>query len=279
MVAAVANIWVTLDVVDSRAVRVRLLIEYDGTDLSGWQRQANGPTVQQHLEEALESLCGEPIAVTGASRTDAGVHALGQVAHFDWGERVLPLHGLLRALNSTLPESIAVREASDAAGDFHARFDARAKDYRYLIDNGPVRSPLLRRLTWWVRADLDLGRMREATAHLIGEHDFAAFQAAGCQAKTTTREIFGIRLTRLEPAVVAIDVRGNAFLRNMVRIVAGALSEVGRGRLTPGDIKQILESRDRTRNGQTAPARGLMLRAVHYDTPPRQPPAQPASIM
>lgn len=263
----------------NRGVRVRLVIEYDGTDLSGWQRQANGPTVQQHLEEALESLCGEPIAITGASRTDAGVHARGQVAHFDWGERVLPLHNLVRALNSALPDSIAVLEAADVADDFHARFDARAKDYRYLIDNGAVRSPLLRRRTWWVRAGLDLDRARAAAAHLIGEHDFAAFRATGCQAKSTVRDIFGIRLTRLEPALVSIDVRGNAFLRNMVRIVAGALSEVGRGRLSPEDVKQILESRDRTRNGQTAPAQGLELRRVHYETPAREPPAEPTSIM
>jgi tRNA pseudouridine38-40 synthase len=259
--------------------RVKLVIEYDGTDLSGWQRQANGPTVQQHLEEALELLCGEPIAVTGASRTDAGVHAAGQVAHFDWGQRVLPLHGLVRALNSNLPDAIAVREAAGVGAEFHARFDAAAKDYRYLIDNRPVRSPLLRRVTWWVRAPLDLEPMREAAAHLVGEHDFAAFQATGCQAKTSVREIFGIRLTALPDALISIDVRGNAFLRNMVRIVAGVLSEVGRGRLTPQEIKQILESRDRTRNGQTAPARGLSLRQVHYMSPNRRPPPEPASIM
>jgi tRNA pseudouridine38-40 synthase len=259
--------------------RVKLVIEYDGTDLCGWQRQANGPTVQQHLEEALASICGEPIAITGASRTDAGVHATGQVAHFDWGARVLPLHGLVRALNSALPPAIAGRKAADIAGDFHARFDAAAKDYRYVIDNRGVRSPLLQRLTWWIRTPLELEVMREAGAHLIGEHDFAAFRATGCQAKTTTREIFGIRLTALPGPVISIDVRGNAFLRNMVRIVAGALTEVGRGRLTPGDIKQILESRDRTRNGQTAPPNGLCLRRVHYETPGREAPAKPSSIM
>lgn len=259
--------------------RVKLLIEYDGTGLSGWQRQANGPTVQQHLEEALEALLGEPISVTGASRTDAGVHARGQVAHFDWGARKIPLHGLVRALNSTLPEAIAVRAAEDAGDEFHARFSAAAKDYRYLIDNGSVRSPLLRRFCWWIRPPLSLEAMREGARHLVGENDFAAFQASGCQAKTTVREIFGIRLTALPDSVVSIDVRGNAFLRNMVRIIAGTLAEVGRGRLSPTEVGDILASRDRTRGGQTAPARGLCLRVVHYQPPPRQAPPEPTSIM
>lgn len=259
--------------------RVKLVLEYDGTGLSGWQRQINGPTVQQHLEEALEAVLGEPIAITGASRTDAGVHATGQVAHFDWGARQIPVAGLVRALNSTLPEAIAVRSAASAGDDFHARFSAAAKDYRYLIDNGPVRSPLRRRVCWWLSAPLDLEAMREGARHLVGEHDFAAFRASGCQAQTTVREIFGIRISALPESLVSVDVRGNAFLRNMVRIVAGTLAEVGRGRLTPRDVEAILASRDRTRGGQTAPARGLTLRRVHYARPSREAPPEPSSIM
>ena len=259
--------------------RVKLVVEYDGTGLCGWQRQINGPTIQQHLEEALESILGEAIPVTGASRTDAGVHAAAQVAHFDWGAREIPLHGLVRALNSALPESIAVRSAEPAPDSFHARFSALAKDYRYLIDNGSVRSPLRSRFAWWVGVPLDLTAMQRSAWHFVGEKDFAAFRASGCQARTTIREVFGIRITGLPDSMVSIDVRGNAFLRNMVRIIAGTLVEVGRGRRGPDEVGDILASRDRTRGGQTAPARGLTLRVVHYSPPPRQAPREPTSIM
>lgn len=243
--------------------KIRLVVEYDGTGLSGWQRQDNGPTVQQHLEEALGKLLAHEAAVSGASRTDAGVHARGQVAMFET-ERTIPLHGIRRGLNSLLPASIAVRDVEDAADDFHPRFSSTGKHYRYTILRAPDRSPRWRDRAWHVRDDLDLGAMRAAAAALLGEHDFAAFRAAGCTAKSTIRRIETIDLTEAPESLLFVDVRGNAFLRNMVRIVAGTLVDVGLGRLTPAQVAEILAGKDRTKGGRTAPAHGLELMAVFY---------------
>jgi tRNA pseudouridine38-40 synthase len=249
----------------NEAVRhIRLVVEYDGTDLCGWQRQANGPTVQQHLEEALANLLTHQVAVTGASRTDAGVHARGQVASFRT-ERPIPLHGIRRGLNSLLPDSIAVREASEVADDFHPRFSATGKHYRYTLLTRPERSPRWRRYAWHHPEPLDLAAMREGARHLLGEHDFSAFRAAGCTAKTPHRRVDAIDLDAGNPERLVVDVRGNAFLRMMVRILVGTLAEVGTGRIAPGQVAEILASRDRTRAGKTAPAHGLELIEVRYD--------------
>ena len=258
-----------------RSVRhIRLVVEYDGTGLCGWQRQANGPTVQGHLEAALGKLLAHEVTVVGASRTDAGVHARGQVASFRT-ERAIPLHGIRRGLNALLPETIAIVDAIEAAEDFHPRFSATGKHYRYLLYTRADRSPRWRDRAWHHAAPLDLAAMRQAAAALIGEHDFAAFRAAGCTAKRTVRRIDQIEITELpgdlpddrpgEPPIVAIDVRGNAFLRNMVRIVVGTLVEVGRGRRPIGQVAEILASKDRTKAGITAPAHGLELVSVRYD--------------
>jgi tRNA pseudouridine38-40 synthase len=261
-----------------RSVRhIRLLVEYDGTGLCGWQRQDNGPTVQGHLEDALGTLLTHEVAVTGASRTDAGVHARGQVASFRT-ERRIPLHGIRRGVNSLLPGAIAVAEVSEAPDDFHPRFSATGKHYRYLLHTRPERSPRWRDRAWHHPAALDLGAMRQAAAVLIGEHDFAAFRAAGCTAKRTVRRIDQIEIAELpgelpgDAGLVAVDVRGNAFLRNMVRIVVGTLVEVGRGRRSVGQVAEILASRDRTRAGITAPAHGLELICVRYDGRKMSPP-------
>jgi len=242
---------------------IRLLVEYDGTDLCGWQRQQNGPTVQGHLEDALGTLLQHETAVAGASRTDAGVHARGQVASFRT-DRPIPLHGIRRGLNSLLPDSIAILDASEVIDDWHPRFSATGKHYRYTILARPERSPRVRHTAWHVPEPLDEAAMRAAADLLLGEHDFAAFRAAGCTAKTTIRRIDSIDLARAAP-LLYVDVRGNAFLRNMVRIVTGTLVEVGRGRFTPAQVGEILASRDRTRAGITAPAHGLELVAVRYD--------------
>lgn len=244
---------------------IRIVVEYDGTSLSGWQRQANGPTVQQHLEDALAKLLTHPVKIAGASRTDAGVHARGQVASF-FTERAIPLHGIRRGLNSLLPETIAVRAADEAAEDFHPRFSATGKHYRYTIFRAPDRSPRWRHRAWHHPDPLDVVRMRAGAASLLGEHDFAAFRAAGCTAKTTMRRIDAIELTEVpEDDVLLVDVRGNAFLRNMVRILVGTLTEVGRGYRESAQVAEILASRDRTRAGITAPAHGLELMEVRYD--------------
>lgn len=243
---------------------IRLVVEYDGTTLCGWQRQDNGPTVQQHLEETLAKLLQHPVRVTGASRTDSGVHARGQVAMFST-ERPIALHGIRRGLNSLLPDTIAIREATEVGEDFHPRHSATGKHYRYAILNSPNRSPLARDRAWHVPEPLDREAMRAGAAHLLGEHDFAAFRAAGCTAQTTLRRIDSIDLAEAPDDLLVIDVRGNAFLRNMVRIVAGTLADVGIGRLTPAQVGEILASKDRTKGGRTAPAHGLTLVEVRYD--------------
>jgi len=256
------------------AVRhIRLVVEYDGTGLCGWQRQANGPTVQGHLEAALATLLSHEVAVAGASRTDAGVHASGQVASFRT-ERAIALHGIRRGLNSLLPAAIAIVSATDAADDFHPRFSATGKHYRYLLFTRAERSPRWRDRAWHHAQPLDRAAMQGAAAALVGEHDFAAFRAAGCTARTTVRRIDQIDVAELpgEPAIVAVDVRGNAFLRNMVRIVVGTLVEVGQGRRPLGQVAEILAARDRTKAGITAPARGLELVSVRYDGRKMLPP-------
>lgn len=256
---------------------IRLLVEYDGTGLCGWQRQANGPTVQGHLEAALAKLLAHPVAVAGASRTDAGVHARGQVASFRT-ERAIPLHGIRRGLNTMLPPAIAIIEASEVANDFHPRFSATGKHYRYLLLTRADRSPRWRDRAWHHPEPLDLAAMREAATALIGEHDFAAFRAAGCTANRTVRRIDRIEIADLpgelsgNSEVLAVDVVGNAFLRNMVRIVAGTLVEVGRGKRPVGQVAEILASKDRTRAGITAPAHGLELVSVRYDGRKMSPP-------
>jgi tRNA pseudouridine38-40 synthase len=271
---------------------IRLVVEYDGTGLCGWQRQANGPTVQGELEAALSKLLAHDATVVGASRTDAGVHARGQVASFRT-ERPIPLHGIRRGLNSLLPPAIAIVDAREVDDDdFHPRFSATGKHYRYLVLTRADRSPRWRDRAWHLPRPLDRDAMRDAARALIGEHDFAAFRAAGCTAKHTMRRIDQIAITDLpaeavgdptasssgerpaappaapssgEPSLLAFDVIGNAFLRNMVRIVVGTLIEVGQGRRPAGQVAEILASKDRTRAGITAPAAGLELVSVRYD--------------
>ncbi len=243
---------------------VRLVLEYDGSDLSGWQRQENAPSVQGHLEEALARMTGVPTPVIGASRTDAGVHALGQVACFDTAASI-PCDGFRLGLNSMLPPAIAVVAADEAPPGFHARFWASGKHYRYSLLTRSSRSPLARRLAWHrPGAALDLAAMRQAAELVVGERDFSAFRASGCTARTAVRRIDQIAISEPHPHRIDLDVRGNAFLRNMVRILVGTLVEVGERRLPPTQVAEILESRDRTRAGQTAPPHGLCLVEVLY---------------
>lgn len=237
-------------------------MEYDGSKLCGWQRQKNGPTVQQHLDEAIAAMTHEPTQTLGASRTDAGVHALGQVCIFKTRCNI-PTIGFLRGLNTSTPESIAVRSVTHVADDFHPRFDARGKHYRYTLLNRPTPSPLVRLQSWHRPMVLDVAAMQEAAQVLVGEHDFSAFRAAGCNALTATRRITELTVQRAGD-LVTIDVWGNAFLRNMVRIVAGTLTEIGAGVLGKYELGAILESRDRRAGGQTAPPQGLCLVEVFY---------------
>lgn len=241
---------------------IKLIVEYDGTGLCGWQRQDNGPTVQQHLEEAIRSMTDEDNRVLGASRTDAGVHALGQTCVFET-KREISCHGFQRGINTALPEQISVISSEEVDEGFHPRFAATGKHYRYSLLNRHAPSPLLRRTSWHRPMDLDLDAMRRCAEVLIGEHDFSAFRASGCGAHTPHRRIDDISVTR-EDELVQIEVWGNAFLRNMVRIIAGTLVDGGIGKTTPEDLQRILASLDRRRAGQTAPAQGLCLVEVFY---------------
>lgn len=243
--------------------RIKLTIEYDGTDYVGWQIQPNGISVQQRLEEALAQLSGETIRVHSSGRTDAGVHAQGMVCHFDTS-RELPLSAWREGANRFLPQDIAVRRAEVVAADFHARFAASGKCYRYTLLLGEIRSPLLRRNSWQVRPPLDLELMQTAARQFVGRHDFAAFRTSGCAAETTTREIFAVSFFEEFP-LIHIDVEGSGFLKNMVRMIVGTLVEVGRGKRPLADIGKLLLRDAEVKPAFTAPAQGLCLREVRYE--------------
>jgi tRNA pseudouridine38-40 synthase len=240
-----------------------MTVEYDGTDFVGWQRQTNGPSVQAAIEDALQEMLGVATAVRGAGRTDAGVHALGQVAHFD-AEARIPLHGYQRGLNALLPRSIAIKDVQAAAPDFDARFSAHKKLYRYTIWTAPTRSPLHERYVWHLRRNLDIVKMERAAAVLLGKHDFNAFRAADCERHTTVRTISRLAVARPQPELLTIEVEADAFLKNMVRIIVGTLCEVGFGKRDASDMQRILDGRDRRQAGVTAPPQGLAMVRVDY---------------
>ena len=250
---------------------IRLKVAYDGSGFAGFARQPGQRTVQGVLNEAAEHISGHPVLVRGASRTDAGVHALGQVVAFA-SERELPPERWTRALNRLLPDDVAVRDAEPCAPDYDPRFDARDKTYRYLFRNGAQRDPLLRGRAWELarlvpRArGLDLAAMRACCALLTGTHDFRAFRAAADTRENTVRTLLRVELVSDfagEPALLALEVHGNAFMLNMVRILAGTLIEVGRARIATATVAELLSaSGTRSRAGMTAPAHGLTLLEV-----------------
>ena len=244
------------------SARIAIGIEYDGTAYNGWQRQRTGLGVQERLERALARVADEPVEVTCAGRTDAGVHASGQVAHFDTGSE-RSRRGWLLGANTNLPDDICVTWVKPVAGDFHARFSATARRYRYRILNRLVRSALYRRRAWWVHRDLDDRRMHEAAQALLGEHDFSAFRAAGCQASNAVREVTDIGVTR-DGDWVVLDITANAFLQHMVRNIAGTLVAIGSGDAAVDWAARVLAGRDRTRAGMAAPPHGLTLVQVYY---------------
>jgi tRNA pseudouridine38-40 synthase len=243
----------------------KLTIAYDGTDFIGWQRQASGVSIQGLLEDALGELDGRPVTVIGAGRTDAGVHACGQVAAARL-DREVDAATVVRAVNIRLPPPVRILDASPVPADFHARFDARLKSYRYRIWNADVVSPFERSYAWHVPMALDVAAMAAAAAALRGTHDFAAFQGTGSDTQTTVRTVVQSAISRdTGSPLVVYDVAGEGFLRHMVRNIVGTLVEVGRGRYPAAWIGEVLASRDRTSAGPTAPAHGLFLMAVAYD--------------
>ncbi|MGI9270689.1 MAG: tRNA pseudouridine(38-40) synthase TruA [Woeseiaceae bacterium] len=243
-------------------MRIALGIEYDGTAYNGWQRQRTGDGVQAHVETALSAVANEAIEVCCAGRTDAGVHASGQVVHFDTTSERSDRSWILGA-NTNLPDDIAVTWAQPVSDEFHARFSATARSYRYVIRNCLVRSALDRHRAWWVYQTLDAERMNAAAQVLLGKHDFSAFRAAGCQASTPTREIMSITVVRHGENII-LDVTANAFLQHMVRNITGTLAAIGSGDDTIESLSEILASKDRKKGGVAAPPHGLTLVDVAY---------------
>jgi tRNA pseudouridine38-40 synthase len=244
-------------------MRYRLCIEYDGGPFVGWQRQDNGPSVQASLESAIEKLSGERVTVVGAGRTDAGVHALGQVAHFDL-EKSFPPEKLREALNFHLkPDPVAVLEAAEAPADFHARFSAKARHYLFRILNRRAPPVLDRGRVWHVMAPLEAEAMHKAAQHLVGHHDFSTFRAAECQSASPVKTLDRLDISRRADEI-HIEASARSFLHHQIRSFAGTLKLVGEGKWRPGDVKAALEARDRKACGPVAPPDGLYLVRIDY---------------
>jgi len=242
--------------------RIKLTIEYDGTHYAGWQIQPNANTIQAEIETALFRVTGEKIRIHGAGRTDAGVHALAQTAHFDTHSRV-PETGFAPALNTHLPPDIRIKVSEGVADSFHARFSAKGKTYSYCIHNSNVAPAIFRHTTCSIKKPLDIAAMQDGARFFVGEHDFTAFCALGTTVEDKVRKIQSIQVTADAP-LITITVQGNGFLYNMVRIMVGTLVDVGRGKLKPSDIKAILQSKDRQNASATLPPQGLVLKEVAY---------------
>jgi len=243
-------------------VRIKALIEYEGTRYNGFQRQPRGLTVEGELMKALRKLTGEEIRIAAAGRTDAGVHALGQVIAFDTRSSIPP-ERFCPALNSVLPPDIRVLKSEEAPGDFHPRYQARAKTYSYLIYRRDEGRTFWRNLAYYYPYPLDLPAMKKAARYIEGEHDFRAFCASGSGTKNYVRTVFGLTIKEKGP-FLKIEVCGNGFLYNMVRIMVGTLLEVGRGKTSPQEVQDIILSGSRERAGPTVPACGLYLKRVFY---------------
>lgn len=244
-------------------MRIKLIIEYEGTNYVGWQRQKNGLSVQQVVEEAFEKASGQNVVLYSAGRTDSGVHAQGQVAHFDTNTTIPP-EKISFAMNAHLPSDIRVKSSAEVSEDFHARYGAKAKTYVYTYINTAHPSAIYRNTTAHFRGDVDICAMKTAAQFLIGTHDFASFCASGSEVDTTIRTVYQLEITHDEP-FIRIEITGSGFLYNMVRIIAGTLLDVGRGKTAADDVKAIIDAKDRNMASPTAPAKGLTMKQVYYD--------------
>ena len=244
--------------------RLKLLLEYSGTRYHGWQWQPNVITIQGTLEACLARITNGPVRLHAAGRTDAGVHALGQVAHFDTASTIAIL-ALVRGANSLLPEDIVVHQAAEVPADFHARYAARRKTYTYVVHNHPIPSALRAPYAWHVPPALDLAAMRAAASVLLGHHDFSAFRAASCTARSSWRRLFRLRITRHAERLIFV-LCADGFLQHMARNIVGTLVAMGRGQITADAMSTILHSGQRQQAGPTAPAHGLFLVRVVYGT-------------
>jgi tRNA pseudouridine38-40 synthase len=242
---------------------IKLTIQFDGTRYHGWQTQNRDRTVQATIRDALARMFSKNVVLHGSGRTDAGVHALGQVAHFKT-DSSMSHTALVRGLNSLLPDDIVITAAEDADDDFNARFSAVSRVYWYCIWNAPAASPFFTRYAWHLHKPLDIDAMKAAARHLVGMHDFTSFQFRGKEEVNPVREIKKVYIRQMRKPLVLIEVEAGSFLRNMVRIIVGTLVQVGRHKLEPGQVAEILKKRDRCSAGPTAPAHGLFLKQVKY---------------
>lgn len=241
---------------------IKIILEYDGTEFSGWQFQPRQRTLQGTLEDAIKATTGEEMRVTASGRTDAGVHAYGQAVNFKT-EANLDARAWLGALNHYLPRQMRVQDVEEVGPDFSARFDAKGKQYDYIIINRAVPSPIHRNYAWHVGMPLDFEAIEAAARELVGEHDFTSLRATDCDSNTPVRELRSLDVIK-DSDRIRLSLKAGGFLRHMVRNIAGTLVEVGRGRFSPEDMKAILEARDRTKAGPTAPPQGLYLVKVEY---------------
>ncbi len=245
-------------------MRMALGIEYDGTPFCGWQSQPGGGSVQDHLESALQVMAGHPLRINAAGRTDAGVHALMQVVHFDT-DTIRPLSAWMRGINAMLPETVRVLWAVEVAPDFHARFSAYERSYQYLLINSPVAPAILSGKAGWFHAPLDVKAIQQAAQYLLGEHDFSAFRAAECQAKSPVKQMHQADVS-VHGQAITFEFRANAFLHHQVRNMVGALIYIGKGKHAPEYMAELLQKRDRTQAPPTFSPSGLYLAGVGYET-------------
>ena len=241
----------------------KIIIEYDGTCYHGWQRQKNERTIQGEIENVLKIITGGKITLTGSGRTDAGVHALGQVANFYSNTKILP-DALLKGINSLTPGDIVIKECRRADENFHARYNSKTKTYMYRILNRKIPAAVCRRYAWFIRKKLDLDVMQAAIRHIIGTHDFKSFKGGGASEDNTTRCVTKAELIKEDKDYLNIIITGNGFLRFMVRNIVGTLVDVGLCKITPDDLHRILQARDRNLASATAPPCGLFLICVKY---------------
>lgn len=242
---------------------IKIIIEYDGKDFNGWQKQPNKLNIQGEIERAIEEVTGEKVDLIASGRTDAGVHALGQVANFKI-EKDIPIEKIPYALNSKLKKSIRIKDAKEVDEKFHSRYTCKRKTYKYVINNSVQGTAIYRNLQYHFPEKLDDIKMNEAAKYLIGEHDFKSFKASGTSSKSSIRTIYNASVKR-EEEIVTIELTGNGFLYNMVRIIAGTLIDVGTGKINAKDVKEILDAKNRLKAGKTLPPNGLYLVNVEYE--------------
>ena len=240
---------------------IKITIQYNGKNYCGWQKQNNSPGIQGTIEKAIFDITREEVKLTGSGRTDAGVHALGQVANFKINSQI-PVDRIPNALNAKLPKDISIVKAEEVDEDFHSRYSAKKKTYRYQIYNSPYRSPIYADISYPVKYDLDIDKMKKEAKSLIGTYDFKGFMSSGSSVTDTVRTIYNIEVSKSEDLII-IEIEGNGFLYNMVRIIAGTLVDIGRGRIAE-KMSTIIESKSRSMAGHTAPAHGLFLKKVDY---------------